>query len=58
MATILFLEDENMIREVLSEYMVVAGHEVVPCERGDEAIKLIEGVSILILRCSTSEFLE
>ena len=37
MATILFLEDENMIREVLSEYMVVAGHEVVPCERGDEA---------------------
>ena len=42
MATILFLEDENMIREVLSEYMVVAGHEVVTCERGDEAIKLIE----------------
>ena len=37
MATILFLEDENMIREVLSEYMVVAGHEVVTCERGDEA---------------------
>ena len=37
-----FLEDENMIREVLSEYMVVAGHEVVTCERGDEAIKLIE----------------
>ena len=57
MATILFLEDENMIREVLSEYMVVAGHEVVSCERGDEAIKLIE-VSIVILRCSTSEFLE
>lgn len=42
MATILFLEDENMIREVLPEYMVVAGHEVVTCERGDEAIKLIE----------------
>lgn len=42
MATILFLEDEKMIREVLSEYMVVAGHEVIPCERGDEAIKLIE----------------
>ena len=42
MATILFLEDENMIREVLSEYMVVAGHDVIPCERGDEAIKLIE----------------
>nr|WP_298875575.1 response regulator transcription factor [uncultured Mogibacterium sp.] len=42
MATILFLEDENMIREVLSEYMVVAGHDVIPCERGDEAINLIE----------------
>lgn len=42
MATILFLEDEKMIREVLSEYMVVARHEVIPCERGDEAIKLIE----------------
>lgn len=42
MATILFLEDEDMIREVLSEYMMVAGHEVIPCERGDEAIKIVE----------------
>nr|WP_314631762.1 response regulator transcription factor [uncultured Mogibacterium sp.] len=42
MATILFLEDEDMIREVLSEYMIVAGHEVIPCERGDEAIKIVE----------------
>ncbi len=42
MAKILFLEDEKMIREVLSEYMVVAGHEVIPCGRGDEAIKLLQ----------------
>ena len=42
MATILFLEDEDMIREVLSEYMMVAGHEVIACERGDEAIKIVE----------------
>lgn len=43
MAKIFFLEDEKMIREVLTEYIVVAGHEVIPCERGDEAIALIEG---------------
>lgn len=42
MATILFLEDEDMIREVLSEYMMVAGHEVIPCERGDAAIEIVE----------------
>lgn len=49
MATILFLEDENMIREVLSEYMMVAGHEVIPCEHGDEAIKQIEDGKIFDL---------
>ncbi len=42
MSKILFLEDEKMIREVLLEYMAVAGYEVIPCDRGDEAIKLIE----------------
>ena len=41
-AKILFLEDEKMIREVLSEYMMVAGHEVIPCERGDDALALVE----------------
>ena len=42
MAKILFLEDEKMIREVLSEYMAVAGYEVIPFDRGDNAIKFVE----------------
>lgn len=41
MAKILFLEDEKMIREVLSEYMAVAGYEVIPFDRGDNAIKFV-----------------
>ena len=43
MAKIFFLEDEKIIREVLAEYMAVAGHEVIPCERGDDAVEMIEG---------------
>ena len=35
MAKILFLEDEKMIREVLSEYMAVAGYEVIPFDAVD-----------------------
>lgn len=42
MAKILFLEDENTIREVLSEYMRVAEHEVIECKNGEEAITLID----------------
>ena len=42
MKKILFLEDEQMIREVLSEYMRMAGYHVTECEDGDEAIKLLE----------------
>lgn len=42
MAKILFLEDENTIREVLSEYMRVAEHEVIECKNGEEAISLID----------------
>lgn len=38
MAEILFLEDEVTIREVLTEYMNVAGHKVTECGDGDEAI--------------------
>lgn len=41
MRKILFLEDEKMIREVLSEYMRVAGYEVTECENGTDAINLI-----------------
>ncbi|QQK08488.1 response regulator transcription factor [Miniphocaeibacter halophilus] len=38
-AKILFMEDELNIREVLSEYMNMAGMEVVAVENGEEAIK-------------------
>ncbi len=41
MAKILFLEDEKTIREVLCEYIRVAGHEVTECETGEEAIETL-----------------
>lgn len=39
MAEILFLEDEVTIREVLTEYMSMAGHKVTECGNGDEAVE-------------------
>lgn len=42
MAKILFLEDENTIREVLSEYMRVAEHEVIECKNGEDALSIID----------------
>ena len=41
MRKILFLEDEKMIREILSEYMRVADYEVTECENGIDAIRFI-----------------
>lgn len=38
---VLFLEDEDTIREVLCEYMKMQGYEVVPAADGDEAMKLL-----------------
>ncbi len=38
---VLFLEDEDTIREVLCEYMKIQGYEVVPAVDGDEAMKLL-----------------
>lgn len=43
MAKIIFLEDENTIREVLSEYMRVAEHEVTECKNGEDALSIIDG---------------
>lgn len=37
---ILFLEDEPTIREVLTEYMLITGYQVVTAGRGDEAMAL------------------
>lgn len=42
MSKILFLEDEKIIREVLTEYMIIAGYEVIGCSNGDEAIEILE----------------
>lgn len=38
---VLFLEDEPTIREVLTEYMLMAGYQVTTTERGDAAIRLV-----------------
>ena len=42
MAEILFLEDEVTIREVIAEYMNVAGHKVTECGSGDEAVERLK----------------
>ena len=42
MAEILFLEDEVTIREVIAEYMNVAGHKVTECSSGDEAVERVK----------------
>ena len=42
---VLFLEDEPTIREVLTEYMHLSGYCVTGAERGDQAIRLLEGQS-------------
>lgn len=51
MADILFVEDEKNIREVLTEYMKVAGYNVLEAENGDLAIDILnkQEVDIAIL---------
>lgn len=39
---VLFLEDEPIIREVLTEYMLLSGYQVTGAERGDTAIALLK----------------
>jgi len=41
-ARILFLEDEETIREVLKEYMTVSGYHVTEAADGDQAIELFQ----------------
>ena len=45
MKKILFLEDETDIREVLSEYLKMAGFAVTGTDSGDEAISLLRNYS-------------
>lgn len=40
--TVLFLEDEPTIREVLAEYMKMSGYQVTETARGDEAIAFLK----------------
>ena len=42
MANILFLEDDDTIREVLKEYMLVSGYQVTETVDGDQAIGLLQ----------------
>ncbi|MDO5714005.1 MAG: response regulator transcription factor [Tissierellia bacterium] len=51
MTKILLLEDEKMIREVLGEYLHVAGYQVFFAVDGEEALKIIqrEDVDLAIL---------
>ncbi len=42
MYRILFLEDEPIIREVLTEYMKISGYEVVEADCGEQAIELLK----------------
>lgn len=39
---VIFLEDEPTIREVLTEYMLISGYQVVSVSNGDEAIAHID----------------
>ena len=45
MKKIFFLEDELQIREILTEYMKIAGFDVCQCSNGDEAIKILSSNS-------------
>ena len=38
-ATILLVEDDQVLRTVLSELLESRGHPVVPCEHGREAVR-------------------
>ncbi len=40
-ASVLFLEDDPVIREVLTEYMHMSGYRVTEAQRGDDAISLL-----------------
>jgi CheY-like chemotaxis protein len=39
MSTILLVDDEPLLRSVLCEYLKFAGHSVIECKDGDEALE-------------------
>ncbi|WP_242967349.1 response regulator transcription factor [Fastidiosipila sanguinis] len=44
--TILLLEDEEQIREVVAEYLMLAGYEVVEASNAEESFDIIDDTSI------------
>ena len=42
MSKILFLEDENTIREVLKEYMLISGYQVTEVADGNRAVEMLD----------------
>ena len=49
MARILLAEDDNSLRGFLTRALERAGHEVVDCENGDDAIDALDGVGFDLL---------
>jgi CheY-like chemotaxis protein len=46
MATILLVDDEPTLRSVLCEYLRFAGHDVVECRDGDEALEQLHASAV------------
>jgi CheY-like chemotaxis protein len=49
MATVLLVDDEPMLLSVLSEYLKFAGHDVVECRDGDEALEKLQASQVDIV---------
>lgn len=53
MATVLVVDDEQMIGEIASRILIRAGHEVITALNGQDAIRIIEtadsGVDVLLI---------
>ena len=54
MATILFMEDEKNIREVLAEYMQTVGHKVLACVNGFAAKEIVLGQTTAMVAASNA----
>lgn len=46
MANVLLVDDEPLLRSVLCEYLRFAGHDVVECRDGDEALERLRTISV------------
>ena len=46
MANVLLVDDEPLLRSVLCEYLKFAGHTVVECRDGDEALEQLRSAAV------------